>query len=76
MHIKYVSPCLFNSSADVQVQLGHSSIGTTMNIYTHIVPEQTRKTTARFLQFMDEENKPKNSTFWVSGYTFEHTTKK
>lgn len=57
---------LFASGAsmkDVQVQLGHSSIGTTMNIYTHIVPEQTRKTTARFLQFMDEENKPKNSTF-------------
>ncbi|RKL65359.1 site-specific integrase [Salipaludibacillus neizhouensis] len=48
---------LFVSGAsikDVQYQLGHSDIKTTMNIYTHVTNEAKDKTAIQFQNYMDE----------------------
>lgn len=48
---------LFASGAtmkDVQVRLGHSDITTTMNTYTHILPERKQTVAANFFRYLDE----------------------
>lgn len=47
---------LFSSGAnakEVQERLGHADIFTTMNIYTHVTNDNTRKTLNRFIDLMD-----------------------
>lgn len=47
---------LFESGAslkDVQAKLGHSSMDTTMNIYTHVTETKAKKTMDNFAKFME-----------------------
>lgn len=50
---------LFASGAsmkDVQDRLGHSNIETTMNVYTHMLPERKTQVATNFFKYMDKNS--------------------